>query len=50
MTHWKFLIIAASAAAALAMGLGAQAKPPPTTLQALVTAVARPLGADIQIR
>ena len=40
----------ASAASALAMGLGAQARPEPTTLQALVTAVAEPLGADVQFR
>jgi anti-sigma-K factor RskA len=50
MNHWRLLIIAASAAAALAVGLGAQAKPEPTTLQALVTAVASPLGADVQFR
>ena len=50
MIRWRLLIIAASAAAALAVGLGAQARPEPTTLQALVTAVATPLGADVQIR
>jgi len=50
MTRWRLLIIAASAAAALAVGLGAQAKAPPTTLQALVTAVASPLGAELQFR
>ncbi|MGH6909366.1 MAG: hypothetical protein ACREE0_07370 [Phenylobacterium sp.] len=50
MTHWRLMIIAASAAAALAVGLGVQAKPEPTTLQALVTAVASPLGASVQFR
>ena len=50
MNHWRLLIIAASAAAALAVGLGAHANPEPTTLQALVTAVASPLGADVQLR
>jgi anti-sigma-K factor RskA len=49
MSPWRLLIIVASAAAALAVGLGAQAKPEPTTLQALLTAVANPLGADVQI-
>jgi hypothetical protein len=49
MIRWKFLIIVASAAAALAVGLGAQASPPPTTLQALLSAVASPLRADVQI-
>jgi anti-sigma-K factor RskA len=48
MTRWRLLIIAASAAAALAVGLGAQAKPEPTTLQALLSAVASPLGAGVQ--
>ena len=50
LTRWRLLIVTASALSALAMGLGAQAKPEPTTLQALVTAVAEPLGADVQIR
>ena len=50
MTRWRLLIIGASAVAALIVGIGAQAKPEPTTLQALVTAVATPLGADVQIR
>jgi len=50
MIRWRLLIIVASAASALAMGLGAQARPEPTTLQALVTAVAEPLGADVQFR
>lgn len=49
MNRWRLLIIAASAAAALAVGLGAQARPEPTTLQALVTAVASPLGANVQL-
>ena len=50
MSRWKLLIIAASAGAALAMGLGAQARTEPITLQAMLTAVATPLGADLQIR
>lgn len=50
MTRWRLLIIAASAAAALAVGLGAQARPEPTTLQALFSAVASPLGAGVGIR
>jgi len=50
MIRWRLLIIVASAASALAVGLGAQARPEPTTLQALVTAVAEPLGADVQLR
>jgi len=50
MTRWKLTIIVASAAAALAVGLGAQAKPEPTTLRAMVAAVATPLGAEVQIR
>jgi anti-sigma-K factor RskA len=50
MSRWRLVIVAASAAAALAVGLGAQAKPEPTTLQALLTAVADPLGAAVQIR
>jgi anti-sigma-K factor RskA len=50
MNRWRLLIIVASAAAAMAVGMGAQARPEPTTLQALVTAVASPLGADIQLR
>ncbi len=50
MPRWRLLIVLASAASALAVGLGAQARPEPTTLKALVTAVATPLGADIQIR
>ena len=50
MNRWRLLIIVASAAAAMAVGIGAQARPEPTTLQALVTAVASPLGADIQLR
>ena len=50
MPRWRLLIVLASAVSALAVGLGAQARPEPTTLQALVAAVATPLGADIQIR
>jgi anti-sigma-K factor RskA len=50
MNRWRLLIIVASAAAAMAVGIGAQARPEPTTLQALVTAVASPLGADVQLR
>ena len=50
MNRWRLLIIVVSAAAAMAVGMGAQARPEPTTLQALVTAVASPLGADIQLR
>jgi hypothetical protein len=50
MNRWRLLIILGSAAAALAVGLGAHADPEPTTLQALVTAVATPLGADVQLR
>jgi hypothetical protein len=50
MNRWRLLIILGSVAAALAVGLGAQAKPEPTTLQALVTAMASPLGADVQLR
>ena len=50
MSRWRLLIVMASAAAALAVGLGAQARPEPTTLEALVTAMSDPLGADIQIR
>ena len=49
LTRWRLLIIAASALSALAIGLGAQAEPAPRTLQALVTAVAQPLGADVRI-
>jgi hypothetical protein len=50
MIRWKLLIVVASAASALAVGLNAQAKPEPTTLQALLSAVATPLGAGAQIR
>ena len=50
MSRWRLLIIGASAAAALIVGIGAQAKPEPTTLQALVTAVSNPLAGDVQIR
>jgi hypothetical protein len=50
LTRWRLLIIVASAVSALAMGLGAQARPEPTTLQALVTAVAEPLGASVDLR
>lgn len=50
MPRWRLLIVLASAASALAVGLGAEARPEPTTLKALVTAVGTPLGADIQLR
>jgi hypothetical protein len=50
MNRWRLLIVLGSAVAALAVGLGAQAKPEPTTLQALVTAMASPLGADVVLR
>ena len=50
MSRWRLLIVAASAASALVVGLSAQAKPEPTTLQALLIAVASPLGSGVQIR
>ncbi len=49
MSRWRLLIVIASAASALAVGLGAQARPEPTTLLELVTAMADPLGANIAI-
>jgi hypothetical protein len=50
MSRWRLLIVLASAAAALAVGLGAQARPEPTTLQALLSAVTGPLGAEVKVR
>ena len=50
MPRWRLLIVLTSAAAALAVGLGAQARPEPTTLQALLTAVAAPLAVDVSSR